>query len=129
MAIKINYLDGGEGIEILATGTVTGQEIIEEHKEIYNAENLKRQKYQIIDRTHCTKYLVSDEEVREIALIDKQASETNPNIIIAIVSSSDLQYGVSRAWQAHVQASKFLTRVFRDRISADAWIQEQLQKD
>ena len=43
MTIRINYLDNGIGIEIIAAGLVTGEEIIRARNEIYNEENLKRQ--------------------------------------------------------------------------------------
>ena len=128
MTIDIKYLDDGEGIEIIASGTVTGREIIEKHKEIYSPENLKRQKYQVIDRTECREYNVSDEEVQEIADIDIAAAKTNPNIIIAVIAPTDMQYGVSRVWQVYVAESKFLTEVFRDRASADKWLKKKLAK-
>ncbi len=128
MAIQINYIDNGAGIEIVASGIVTGEDIIEAHKEIYNEENLKNQKYQIIDRTKCEEYNVSSGEVQQIANIDKAASKSNPNIIIAIISQTDLQFGMSRMWQTYVEESRFLTQIFRDRNSADKWIEEQLKK-
>ena len=98
MTIQINYIDNGIGIEIIATGTVTGKDIIEAHKEIYNEKNLKNQKYQIIDRTQCEEYNVSSDEVQQIADIDKAASQSNPNIILALISPTDLQFGLSRMW-------------------------------
>jgi hypothetical protein len=58
-----SYQENGAGIEIIASGTATGSEIIERHREIYNAENLRRQEYQLIDRTECKEYLVSSVEV------------------------------------------------------------------
>ncbi len=126
MAILINYLDDGLGIEIIASGVVRGEDIIEAHKEIYNEKNLKSQKYQIIDRSDCKEYIVSNDEVRRIAEIDKEAVKSNPNIIIAIVASTDFQFGISRMWQAYVDDSFFLTNVFRDRKRAEEWIKNQL---
>jgi len=126
MPIQINYLNDGIGIEIIASEVVTGKEIIEAHKDIYNEKNLKSQKYQIIDRSHCKEYNVSSAEVQRIAEIDKAASKFNPNIIIALISPTDLQFGMSRMWQTHVEESLFVTHIFRDRKSADEWIKEQL---
>ena len=40
MTIQINYLDNGTGIEIIESGIVTGEEIIEAHKEIYKDVDL-----------------------------------------------------------------------------------------
>jgi hypothetical protein len=128
MAIHINYIDNGIGIEIIASGTVTGEEIIEAHKEIYNEENLKNQKYQIIDRSHCKEYNVSSKDVQQIAEIDKAASKSNPNIIIALISSTEIQFGMSRMWQTYVEESHFLTNVFRDRKSACEWIDKLIKK-
>jgi hypothetical protein len=126
VAITINYLENGAGIEVVASGTVTGSEIIEAHREIYNAANIRRQRYQLIDRSECKEYLVSYAEVQKIAEIDKKASKTNPNIIIAIVAPEDLQFGMSRVWEAHVEETTFVTEIFRDRESAEHWLKEKL---
>ncbi len=128
MAIEIQYIDDGIGIEIIATGVVTGEEIIEAHKEIYSKTNLKKQKYQIIDRTHCEEYQVSSAEVQRIADIDNTAAKTNPNIIMALISPTDVQFGMSRMWEAFIGDSTFVTQVFRDRKRADEWVNKQLNK-
>jgi hypothetical protein len=129
MTIQINYLDDGIGIEIIACGIVTGEEIVKAHKEIYSAENLKKQKYQIIDRTHCTEYRVFTEDIDRISEIDNKASEVNPNIIIAVVSPTSLQYGMTRMWQAYLNEDHFVTKIFQDRKSADEWIKLQLENN
>ena len=127
MAIQINYLDNGLGIEIIASGVVTGEEIIKSLKETYSEENLRKQKYQIVDRTLCTEYQVSSEEIERISEIDNRASEVNPYIIIAVVSPTSLQYGMTRMWQAYIKDERFLTKIFLDRKSADEWIKFQLR--
>lgn len=126
MPVDINYLDNGIGIEIIASGIVTGTDIIKAHEKIYNQENLSRQKYQIIDRTHCTNYQVYAEEIEIIAELDNKASEKNPNIIIAVVSSTSLQFGMTRMWQAYLKENRFNTKIFSNRKKADAWIKSRL---
>ena len=126
MTVQINYPDNGIGIEIIASGIVTGEEIIKAQEEIYNEENLQKQKYQIIDRTHCTEYQVSSEDIERISDIDNRASEVNSYIIIAVVSSTPLQYGMTRMWQAYIKEDRFVTKIFADRKSADEWIELQL---
>jgi len=127
MAIQLNYLDDGKGIEIIAEGIVTGDEIIAAHKEIYNDINLKRQKYQIIDRTNCKEYSVSSEEIQRIADLDNIASSINPDIIIAVISPTKLQFGMTRVWQAYLEDNRFITEIFPDRQIADKWIKERLE--
>lgn len=127
MPIQIKYLDGGIGVEFIGTGVVTGADIIAANKEIYRNENFYRQRYQIVDRTKCTNYKVSHEEIIKIAEQDKVAAKTNPNVIIAFISTSPLQYGISRMYQSYVGDDGFLTELFRDRKSAERWIGEQLK--
>jgi len=128
MPIQIKYIDGGFGVEFIGSGVVTGADIIAANKKIYRNENFSKQRYQIIDRTKCTKYEVSHKEIIIIAEQDKVAAKTNPNIIIAFISTSPLQYGISRMYQSYVGDEGFLTEVFRDRKSAKRWIEEQLKK-
>lgn len=129
MPIQIKYIDEGIGVEFISSGVVTGADIIAANKEIYRNENFYRQRYQIVDRTNCTKYEVSHKEIITIAEQDKVAAKINPNIVIAFISTSPLQYGISRMYQAYVGDDGFLTEVFRDRKSAEHWIARALTPD
>ena len=61
-----------------------------------------------------------------IAEQDIAATKINPNIIVALISSSDLQYGMSRVYHALVGDNGFLTEVFRDRKTAEEWIEKKI---
>ena len=127
MTIQVNYLENGIGIEIIASGIVTGEEVIEAHKEIYNEENFKKQKYKIVDRTDCTKYQVYPEDIEKIGEMDDEASRINPNLIIAVISTTSLQHGMTRMWQAYMKNNVFIKKNFQDRISADNWINSYIE--
>ena len=124
MSIKVNILENGEGIEILATGVVTGSEIIHAHEMIYDQTHLHRQKYHIIDKSKCIEYNVSAEDIKSIAQLDKNASTINPNIVIAIIESESLRYSLSELWQKYVENCVFKTSTFADRNDAIEWIAE-----
>ena len=110
MTIKVKCLDNGLGSEMTASGIVTGEEIIEALKEIYNEENLNKLKYRIIDRTNCTKYQVYPEEIEKIAEMDDKASSINSNLIIAVISTTSLQHGMTSMWQAYLRPWSRLRR-------------------
>jgi myo-inositol-1-phosphate synthase len=90
MPIDINCLDGGTGIGFIASGVVTGTEVIEANKKIYNRKNLLRLRYKIIDRTNCTEYRVTPEDIQVIAEQDKEAAKVNSNVVIALISPTAL---------------------------------------
>jgi len=129
MTIQIKYLKNGIGIEIIESGIVTGEEVIEACKEIYNEENFEKQKYKIVDRIDCTKYQVYPEDIVKIAEIDDEASRINPNLMIAVISTTALQHGMTRMWQAYMKNDFFITKNFLDCTSADNWINSYIDNN
>ena len=127
MPIQIKYVDQDRGVEYVHSGIVTGADIIDANNRIYSNENFKKQRYQIIDRRNCDKFIVSDDEIRIVAEQDKAAAKINPNIILALISVSNLQYGISRMYQAYIGEDGFETEIFQDRESAERWIVSKLK--
>lgn len=128
MPVKINILENGTGIEFIASGIVTGKEIIAANKKIYTAEHLSGLKYKIIDRTACTDYLVTTEEMQDIADQDLQASKTNNKITIVLVSPTPLQYGMTRMWQLLSDETQWKSEIFKTRKDADEYINKAFKK-
>jgi hypothetical protein len=128
MPIEIQYTDDNIGIIFSAVGKVTGKEIIESQSDIYQSKGFVNLRYWIVDRSRCTEYEVSSDEVSRIAALDNETAKINPNLIMALISESDLQFGVSRMYEAQISEDGFKTMVFRDRSTADKWIQSELNK-
>lgn len=128
MGIRINILEQGRGVEVLAEGVVRGQDIIDAHKFIYDERYLKRQRYQIVDKSACTEYAVTADDIDAIAELDRKASRVNPDIVIAVVESRGLEFSLTELWQAHLAECTFLTKSFRDRESAIQWISENAKQ-
>jgi hypothetical protein len=129
MPLTLKYINDGVGVEFILSGLVTGAEVIEANKKIYStSEKIIKQKYQLIDRTQCTEYQITAEEIKIIAEQDKEAAKLNPNILMVFVATNAQQFGVSRMWQEHVGESGFLTKIFRNRKSAEKWLEQQLKK-
>ncbi len=126
MAIQVNHVNNGKGVEILATGDIYGKDIIEIYPDIYNRDSLHKQRYQLIDRTGCDKYFVSVKDLKAIAKLDNQAAKINPNIIIAIVSPTQVTLDAAEIWKTFIKESSFKTELFNDRNSAIEWIETQL---
>lgn len=126
MSIQINYFDDGIGIEIALSGKVTGKDVIEKHKELFNDIIPSKEKYRIINRINIEEYSVSPEEVKEMAELDKAVAKVNPNLIIALVTPSMAEFKTSKAWQTYVKDSSLTTGIFADREKAYQWIQTKI---
>ena len=126
MPIEIHYTDDNIGINFCAVGEVSGKEIIEHLKEVYQSDVFPSLKYWIVDREKCLKYDVSAKEVNEVAEISKRAAKINPELLEIIISPTDLQYGVSRMYQAYIGDDGFKTMIVRDRKSADEYLKTEM---
>ncbi len=122
MPVRVNFSKDGARVEFISEGVVTGDEIIEANKKIYTRENLVRLRYKIIDRTGCTDYRVTSEDVLIIANQDKAAAKINSNIVVLLISTTPIQYGMSRMWQAYTDDLGFHAEIFKDRKTAYAWL-------
>jgi hypothetical protein len=128
MAIQIKYVGDGIGVELLASGSVSGPDIIDAIKEIYSDERFGGMKYLIADKTDCTEYTVTPEDVRLIAALDIESAKINPDLIEAHIAPGDIQFGTSRMWQAYVSEGRPTSCIFRDRESALQWVKNELTR-
>ncbi len=126
--IEIEYLEDG-GLIGVASGTLTGRELIDANRAVYETpEKTRAIKYQIHDYRRVEGSDVSVAEVRQLAALDQQAARVNPNIVVAVIHSSDVGFGLSRMWQAYTGEFPFISRVFRSMDEARAWVLEQLKE-
>lgn len=128
MPIEIQYTDDNIGVEFCAVGEVTGKDIIEGEKKIYQSKGFVNLRYWIVDRSRCSKYEVNSDEVMMIAALDNDAAKRNPNLLIALISETDHQFGMSRMYEAYIDEAGFQTMAFLDRGAAEKWIKNELNK-
>ncbi len=126
MPVNIEYTEDGSGVILHAVGKVVGSEVIRHKLEMLQGDRLPRMKYWIIDRSQCTDYHLSAEEVQQIAQLDAQSAAINPRIITALISETELQFGMSRMYESLVEKAGLRTGVFRDHASAETWIQNNI---
>ena len=129
MASQIKYTEDGLGIELSLSGSITGQDIIDALKQVYSDSRFVAARYLLADKTDCTEYEVSPDEVRQIAALDIVSSKVNPDLIEAHIAPSDIHFGTSRMWQAYVDQDRTTSHVFRDRKSALEWIHRNVIRD
>jgi len=128
MPVEIEYTKDNIGVVLFAKGIVTGKELTTTIKNVYNDERFISLKYWIGDRTACGRFLLNEKELVAIAKLNEKESQRNPGILLALVAPNAEAFGVSRQFEAHGEDSKFVTQVFRDRQSANEWIDQNLKR-
>jgi len=105
------------------TGVVVGKELIEAVKALYASGPTPNHLW---DLTEADISAVKSDDLQEIALIAKQSSPSRRAGRTAIVSTSDLGFGLSRMYSTFAEMSGHSAEVrsFRSREEAEAWIAE-----
>jgi len=106
---------------------MTGEDVIDANNKTYaNQQKLAQLRYQLCDYTKVDKFEISVAELRRIASQDEKAARQNPGMLVALVSTQDIMFGLARMWEAYADEAPFETAVFREREEAEAWIQARL---
>ena len=126
MPIEINYIENNNGVILDYSGDVTGDELISVVMKIFDNDNFTSLKYWISDRSNCTKYDVGTSHANTIASLTEINYLKNPNLLVALVSPTDVEYGMSRMYQILSEDEGFNTMVFHNRSEADEWISSEL---
>lgn len=99
MSVETISLDNNIGIIHTWKNEVSGSDVLHVLKELFSKNVFKEYKYWVTDFTGITKFPISQDEINQVVSLDKQAEKVNPNIIIVVIASEDLHFGLSRMWQ------------------------------
>lgn len=128
MPMSLAYVGDG-GVIARGEGVVTGRDLKKLNEIVYaSPEDIKKISYQICDLTRVSELNISSSDVRELSMQDKQASQLNPNMLVALVAEKDVVFGFSRMWEALSDDSPYESKVFRRMEDAHQWIRERLQE-
>ena len=125
MPIKIIYTED-KGVVLEYSGDVTGEDVIDAVKCVYENNNFLNLKYWIADRTGCNLFNLDMKDAEILSSLSKDNYSRNPNLILSLVSPKDLEYGMSRMYQIMTQDDGFKTKVVRSRKEADDWIESEI---
>ncbi len=126
MAIQVNFVDDGIGVELLSSGVVTGVDVIKAHAQVYHPAVLSKLKYLLIDRSACEKYFVSTAHLKSVAELSREAAKVSPGFIVAITSPTDLMHRAAEVWKSYLDKDSIQVGLFGSRNHAIKWIETQL---
>lgn len=128
MAIKVYELDNGLGNLIFGEGEIAADEyyeVIMQHLSKPD-EQLKKYIYSISDYAAVTSAEIGLSHITKIAQKSIEVSKINPGVIVAIVASNSIVYGMAKIWSGLAKLTGWTMNVFRTREEADTWMKKKL---
>jgi len=104
-----------------------GEELISANREMLSRGNVTDPyRYALFDANGMTSVDVTAKDIQTIADQDISASRGMPRFVFAVYASSDIAFGLARMWELLIERSGWVTRVFRHRSDAVAWLKDEV---
>ncbi len=120
---------GGDGLHIACSGTLDGAQFLEYRKaQVALFPNLGHWYFGIVDLTEVQQVNIAPADFDGLIELDRGlARRMRPGFCGAIIARSEIAFGMSRMYQAYLDAIGWETRVFRERDPAEAWLRQQVR--
>lgn len=119
------FVDDGRCVVHTGEGVLTGEEMLagalRARAEVERAHRLE---CGLVDLSAVTELRATPEDLRRLAEAQMVTARMVPHAVAAVVAPADHSFGMARMWEAYADATGWITRVFRDRAAADAWLKE-----
>ena len=110
------------GADVRFSGVTTGAEIVEAKASALAHPYHPALAFLVFDLGGADRLDVPTSDVRRVAREDRAYAATHPPFAIAVVAPHDLEYGLSRMWQAFVDDTPIDSLVVRTRAEALHWL-------
>lgn len=132
MPIEAIFENNDQGIRLLYTGVVTGQDSLVAIGEIYRDARFAGLKYWLGDFTGMEEFTITPDEVRMVAEESSRYVIENKELYLTMVSRKEQYYGIMRMYEIQMGMSDTqdydLSRmaVFETVEETEAWIAERV---
>ena len=124
---EIFFEEGVEHARVVLSGRVTVNGMLDVLDALTTDGTLFPKK-RLLDTRDC-ELVLSSVELKQIADMGKSRDAASTNSRIAVLVSSDLNFGISKIYEAHRESDNHEVRVFRSESDALAWLTEVVDGD
>jgi hypothetical protein len=121
------YADNGKGLHKRGAGIVTGAEILAVAlRDADDPEICRGLRYALLDFSETAEMRMTVEDMHRIVAANRKAAALTPGGVVAVVSPTQMTYGMSRVWHALSSDFGWNSNLFRNRADAVSWLRQQL---
>ena len=111
-----------KGIYWKYKGILTGEDLLQSNMSIYGDSRFDKMHYQLIDILDVESFEVDTEAMEEVTAMDLGASQTNPNLIVAVVSTHIQAKRLVELYETTTGGAPWETEMFESVEEARVWI-------
>ena len=111
-----------KGIYWKYSGILTGDDLLQSNMGIYGDSRFDKLHYQIIDMLDVETFDVDTETMEEVTAMDLGASQSNPNLIVAVVANHIQAKRLVEIYETTAGGAPWETEIFETVKDARIWI-------
>lgn len=111
-----------KGIYWKYQGILTGDDLLQSNMNIYGDSRFDNLRYQLVDMLDVESFDVETEAMEAVTAMDEAASQTNPSLIIAVVSAHIQAKQLVELYETTTGGAPWETEIFESVEEARAWI-------
>jgi hypothetical protein len=111
-----------KGIYWKFSGVLTGDDLRQSNMDIYGDPGFDKLRYQIVDMLDVDSFDVEADAMEEVTAMDAAASQTNPSLIVAVVSTHQQAKWLVELYESTTGSAPWETELFETVAVARAWI-------
>ncbi len=111
-----------KGIYWKFQGVLTGDELLQSNMNIYGDSRFDKLRYQLIDMLDVESFDVDPAAMEEVTAMDEAASQTNPSLVVAVVSTHIQAKRLVELYETTTGGAPWETDIFESVEAARAWI-------
>lgn len=124
MSVDIKFDD--VGVVFTLEGEFSYDGVRKAHEDLFGNEKFKTIRYLIVDRRNSVNYNMTSQQVEELSLLCLNAARDNKKLIEILIADDDLQFGMSRQFQAFAEGTGWNIIALRNMESAKRLLKELL---
>lgn len=116
MYLAIEFMDAGSGLRLIAKGQVPGALLVEAHRLIAerHLDAFCQARYWFSNHSALDAALLEHSHARKVATLSSRLAASHPHLIIGSLVPGDLEFGMTRTWQALAEQTGWQVGIHRD---------------
>lgn len=106
-------------------GTLTGEEALQSHVDVYGDPRFEDIRYKLVDFTDVSKFETSEDSLKRVAFMDKAAAHTNSRIAMLIVANTDEAKEILATYAKHSKGIAWSLKTYDTLDAAEAWLSDK----
>ncbi len=128
MSYEISYENDGAMVRTTYMGDVEAAEVGQAVRERYADKRFRAVRIMVADFSEASMRNIQADDTRSQARRTEEMAEINGDLDYVLIVPNDLDYGMTRMWQAYVDDIPWRTHLTRSREEAESLIESLLDK-